>query len=524
MIIGRRGAGWRPGRDARAVRHPGMRGAARLTNGSRPVVVAGGGIAGIAAAVGLAERGVPVIMVEPHDQLGGRVRSWPVVHGHDQVTMSRGFHAFFRQYYNLRGLLRRVDPDLQSLVAIADYPLVSADGHADSFTRIPRTPPVNVAAFVLQSPSFGLRDLVAVNVPAALELLDVDFPGTFSKYDGESAADFLDRLRFPEAARHLALEVFARSFFAHPDDFSAGELVAMFHTYFLGSSEGLLFDIPRDDYDSCLWSPLGQYLERLGAEVRTAEAVAWVDNRQKSLRIGLRSGTEIEADGLVLATDPATLRRLALESGLGDEAWRDRVAATCNAPPFAVWRLWLDRPVASERAAFLGTSGFGPLDNISVLERFEEGAQQWAAAHGGSVVELHAYALTEQPDESLLKDTLLAELHRVYAELAPATILAEEWLVNDDCPLWGTDSWAQRPTVDTPDPRVVLAGDGIRCDFPVALMERAATTGFLAANKLLSMWGLTGHDLWTVPMRSRHRLAAPLRRLIIHRSLAEQEQ
>ena len=40
--------------------------------------------------------------------------------------------------------------------------------------------------------------------------------------------DFLDRLRFPEGARHLALEVFARSFFAHPTEFGAGELVGMF--------------------------------------------------------------------------------------------------------------------------------------------------------------------------------------------------------------------------------------------------------------------------------------------------------
>ena len=60
----------------------------------------------------------------------------------------------------------------------------------------------------------------------------------------------------------------------------------------------------------------------------------------------------------------------------------------------------------------------------------------------------------------------------------------------------------------TPHLRIVLAGDGIRCDFPVALMERAATTGFLAANQLLSNYGLAGHDLWTVPIRSRYRLAA----------------
>ena len=514
MIIGRRNARWRPGRDDRAVCHSATPGAARLTGASSPVVVAGGGIAGIAAAVGLTERGVPVILIEPHAQLGGRVRSWPVAHGDDHVTMSRGFHAFFRQYYNLRALLRRVDPDLQSLIAVPDYPLILAEGYADSFARIPRTPPLNMAAFVIQSPSFQIRDLAAVNVPAALELLDVDFPTTFCRYDGESAAVFLDRLNFPAKARHLALEVFARSFFAHPDEFSAGELVAMFHTYFLGSSEGLLFDVPRDDYDSCLWSPLRHYLEGLGVEVKTRESVAWVDTSRETPRVGLTSGTEIEAAALVMATDPATTRRLGLESAIPDGAWRDRVEALRTAPPFAVWRGWLDRLVAPDRAAFLGTSGFGPLDNISVLERFENGARQWSAEHGGSVVELHAYALVEQPDEQELKDRLLAELHRVYPEIESAAVLAEEWLINNDCPLSGTSPWEQRLTVDTPYPRIVLAGDGIRCDFPVALMERAATTGFLAANQLLSSWGVAGHDIWTVPMRSRHRLGPRLHRLV----------
>ena len=74
--------------------------------------------------------------------------------------------------------------------------------------------------------------------------------------------------------------------------------------------------------------------------------------------------------------------------------------------------------------------------------------------------------------------------------------------------LAGTDPWADRPGVETPDPRVVLAGDGIRCDYPVALMERAATTGWLAANLLLQRRGLPGHDLWTVPMQGRGRRLA----------------
>ena len=56
----------------------------------------------------------------------------------------------------------------------------------------------------------------------------------------------------------------------------------------------------------------------------------------------------------------------------------------------------------------------------------------------------------------------------------------------------------------------MLAGDGIRIDLPVALMERAATTGWAAANQLLDDFGWPGHALHTVPTQGR---SAPLRRL-----------
>ena len=49
----------------------------------------------------------------------------------------------------------------------------------------------------------------------------------------------------------------------------------------------------------------------------------------------------------------------------------------------------------------------------------------------------------------------------------------------------------------------MLAGDGIRIDLPVALMERAATTGWTAANRLLAGWGVSGHTLHTVPVQGR---------------------
>jgi len=503
----------RPGRDPLAELHPGPSGRPDVNHlPQRPrVAVVGGGVAGLSAAVALAERGVAVTVLERASYLGGRVGAWPVTLGDGSAAaMSRGFHAFFRQYYNLRALLRRTDPDLSRLMPLPDYPLWHASGARDSFATLPARPPFNVAAFVAQTPTFRWRDLRRVHVPTALGLLDVAFPETYAELDSESAAAYLDRLRFPAAARHLALEVFSRSFFAAPQDFSAAEMVAMFHTYFTGSAEGLLFDVPDDSYDASIWTPMRQLLRRLGVDVRTEVSV----QRLERAPDGGFHIADIRADAVVLATDVRGLREVVAASPcLTDDRWRESVAGLRTAAPFAVWRMWLDRPVDEGRAAFLGTSGYGLLDNVSVLERFETQARDWSERTGGSVVELHAYALSDGLDETSLRRALRSALQRAYPETAAAVAVAEQWLLHDDCPLFAPGSWSDRPGVRTPDPHVVLAGDGIRCHLPVALMERAATTGFAAANALLAGWGVAGHNLWSVPTRPRH---LPFR---LHRSL-----
>lgn len=505
-----------PGRDPQAVRLP-VAGGAPWVQQPTSAVVVGGGIAGLAAAIGLAERGVRVQLVDPQRELGGRARAWRVGHGDGTAarSMSRGFHAFFRQYYNLRALLSRAGTLDHLLVPIGDYPVLSSSGDRDSFARIPRVPPCNFAAFVARSPTFRASDLARVELDAALSLLDVDFPKTFEDYDGISAAEFLDRLRFPKRARHLALEVFARSFFADPRDFAAGELIAMFHSYFLGSSEGLLFDVPRDDYDTTLWKPIRGALERLGGTVHLGE-VERVEQAGERWSVRLGDGAELSTDAVVLAAGPEATPRIVNQSpGLTNRAWRSSMSQVRLAPEFAVWRLWTDRPVREDRPAFLGTAGFGPLDNVSVLERFERGASLWAAEHGGSVIELHAYALTQGEREAgALRSSLLRELVRVYPETADLRILADELLIARDCPLIGGERWATRPGVATPHPTIKIAGDWVRSNEPIALMERAATTGWMAANQLLETWGVAGHPLWSVPTRARQAWPSAVRRLL----------
>ncbi|MGW7054682.1 FAD-dependent oxidoreductase [Streptomyces sp. NPDC054887] len=497
--------GPRRGRDRRAQVVRAAQGRHRCDGPAPHTAVIGGGIAGLAAATALAERGVRVTLLERETGLGGRLAGWRTeLADGSRATMSRGFHAFFRQYYNLRGLLRRADPSLSVLRPLPDYPLHHSGGLTDSFARVPRTPPWSALGFVALSPTFGWRDLAAMKPRAALPLLDVRVPEVYERFDAVSARDFLRSVNFPDAADHLAFEVFSRSFFADPGELSAAELLLMFHIYFLGSSEGLLFDVPAEPYPQALWEPLGRHLDRLGVDVRTGtpvESVTPAEGTTLSVEAGSASG---RYDAVVLALDVAGLRGVVAASPkLGDEMWRADVAAQRTAPPFLVSRLWLDRPVAAGRAGFLGTSGFDGLDNVSVLDRWEGEAARWARRTGGSVVELHGYAVDERAGRREVEQRLLRRLRGLYPETAGARIVdaRHEWRA--DCPLFPVGGYASRPAVRTPHPTLMAAGDLVRCDLPVALMERAATTGFLAANALLRRWGVRGHPLWTVPRKGR---------------------
>jgi carotenoid phi-ring synthase / carotenoid chi-ring synthase len=492
--------------DRRRRTHPaprGLPGAEALS--SRPhAVVVGAGIAGLAATTGLTERGISVDIIERENYLGGRVGGWTEQYDGVEVGMNRGFHAFFRQYYNLRALLRRVDPQLSMLTAVDDYPLIDGAGRRDSFRGLPRTPPWNALAFALRSPTFRLGDLVRIDARAAAPLAAVSLPDVYRRLDHIDAETFLKSINFPEAARHLAFEVFSRSFFASPTQLSAAELATMFHIYFLGSSEGLIFDVANANYDTALWQPLQRYLTDRGVRFHQGTAVASIEaGYPRRFRVRTDTGAQLDADAVVMATDVAGLQRIVAASPhLGDDEWRARIAALRTAPPFAVHRLWLDRPVAADRPAFLGTAGHEPLDNISVLDRYEGQAADWARQHRGSVVELHSYAVESAQPE----DAMVLRLNELYPETTGARVLYERMLHRRDCPLFAPGTHIHRPGVTTPLPGLLLAGDGIRIDLPVALMERAATTGWSAANQILAQWGLAGHDLCTVPTQGRSAL------------------
>jgi isorenieratene synthase len=479
----------------------GFPGTAPTLPAGRRAVVVGAGLAGLAAATVLAERGCAVTVLEREQHAGGRVGAWRDELGDGtRFEMERGFHAFFRQYYNLRALLRRLDPGLGFLRAAPDYPIITPTGN-ETFTGLTHSPLVNLAKLTWRTDTIRLPDLLKVDKLAAIEMLRYDAERTYARWGGVTSKAYLDQLNFPAEARLRLLHVFAHSCFNPQEEMSAADLLQMFHFYFTGNPDGLLFDIADRPFGRAIFSPWLAALAARAVDVRLGQPAAAVARDGAGWRVATGTG-DLAADFLVLASDVGGLA--ALRAASPDLAHPDLDASlgvTRLTRGFAVWRLWLDRRVDPARLPFAGTAAVGCLDNISVYERCEDESADWARAHGGSVVELHAYALPDGRAEADVRRELLAGLHTLYPETAGATIRHERYLYRRDCPAFATGSFAQRPGVRTPWPNVVLAGDFVKLPFPSALMERAASAGILAANVLLATDGVRPEPLWSVPLK-----------------------
>jgi isorenieratene synthase len=384
------------------------------------------------------------------------------------------------------------------LRSLDDYPLLGPGGWSESFAGLPRRFPLNLLALVWRTPSLRLVDLKQVRIGRAIEMIAFDPHRTYAQWDRTSARDYLDSLGFPPRARQMLFDVFAHSFFNPEDRYSAAELLAMFHFYFLGNPEGLVFDVMREPFSVALWNPLRAYLEAHGAEIATGTQAHAVRREGSRFVVEIDRG-RIEADACVLATDVRSLKAIVEASnGLGDPGWRQKIASLDVTWPFAVLRIWLDRKLRPDRAPFAGTTGFGLLDNVSIYEKLEEESARWSERTGGSVVELHAYAIDPSIREAEIRASLLEALHAVYPESRAARIVEERLLLRRDCPSFEPGSYADRPGVETPVRGLWLAGDFVRMPIPSALMERAVAAGFRAANAICELRGERGEPIRTI--------------------------
>lgn len=245
-----------------------------------------------------------------------------------------------------------------------------------------------------------------------------------------------------------------------------------------------------------LQGPATKPLARYNVEQRSGDrvqlAAAAVDRTPSQV---------VEADYFVFAADVKGIRHL-FDIAEGDvaEPTRSQVAQLAVADPFAVARIWFDRDFDWDQSEFTSLSGYRLTDSITRYHKIQEDYKAWADRTGGSVVELHAYCYKEAefPTQEALLTTFEQELYELVPALKGATILHRELVNQKNFSGFPPGSYSQRPATRSGASNLMFAGDWVKMPFPCGLMERAISSGLLAANEICHEEGLQRRTLLTV--------------------------
>jgi carotenoid phi-ring synthase / carotenoid chi-ring synthase len=464
----------------------------------RAVAVIGGGLAGIATASTLAQRGFSVTLFEKAPRIGGKIGGERIAVEGADYELDHGFHAFFRQYYNLNAFLDALGAR-KAMRPISDYTIVERGGSLWSFGDVQTTPGINLLDLAGKD-VYNLAEVVFGPSRRHLNaFLEFERRHTFDALDSTSFAELAERAQLPDRLRRL-FTIFARAFFAEDDRLSAAEVVKAFHFYYLSHDHGLLYDYPTDSYAESLIAVIEAHLRAVGVTLATGRTIGRVQQAGACFAVD-----GVPFDDVVIATPACEARALAMRSpGLRAAcplATR-RLAALGQGQRYAVSRIWLDKDIRKDVPPFVSTERTHLLDAVAAYHRTTEADASWVRQNGGSVLELHSYAVPDDiVGDAEIGRAMRAELVTFFPELAGMTVKLEHLRVRDDFTALHRGMAADRPATETDHPRVTLAGDWVSLPIPAMLMEAAFSSGLFAANAILRREGLQEEPIDTVPLR-----------------------
>ncbi len=442
----------------------------------RTAVVVGGGLAGVTAALALADAGVRVTLLEGRPRLGGLAFSFQ----RGELTVDNGQHVYLRCCTAYRWFLDRIEGSaLAPLQPRLDVPVVDVDRpEGRRLGRLRRDPlpvPLHLGRGLAAYPHLSLAERARVGRAAlALKALDLTDPALDTQDFGSWLTAHGQSARAVEALWDL---VGVATLNAVAGDSSLALAAMVFKT-------GLLSDPGAADIG---WAhvPLGELHDRLArkaldsAGVRTetrtrVTSLSRTDNGCWNVQV---PGETLTADAVVLAVPQRETYDL-LPAGALDA--RERLLDIGTAPILNVHVVY-DRPVL--RAPFLAALGT-PV--------------QWVFDRtGASGLREGQYLAVSQSAAQDEIDLPVADLRARYLpelrKLLPGTRDAEvrDFFVTRErtatfAPTPGVGRL--RPGARTPAPGLYLAGAWPATGWP-ATMESAVRSGVSAADAALSALG-----------------------------------
>jgi len=272
------------------------------------VAVVGGGLAGITAAIALAETGTRVTLLESRPRLGGATTSF----SRGGLTVDNGQHVFLRCCTAYRGLLARLGvTGSVTLQDRFDVTVLRPGGRA----RLRRTAlpgPLHMGQALARYQHLSFAERLRV-VPAALAMTRLD-PAS-PELDGQRLGDWLAAHGQGEHARRALWDLFTvSSLNVAGDDANLALAATVVKTALLSGRDAADIGIPAVPLGDLHGQAAASLLGRLRARVRLSAKVAAVEALSSGgflVRLASRgaaggngNGEVIRADGVVLAVPP----------------------------------------------------------------------------------------------------------------------------------------------------------------------------------------------------------------------------
>lgn len=421
---------------------------------SERVIIVGGGIAGIASALRLAERGVRVTLLETRKKLGGRATSFKDVRTGETIDNCQ--HVAMGCCTNYIDLCRRLGV-LDKIAWHDDIYWVEVGGRTSVMRPGPTPAPGHFAGSFLGVKFLGASEKFAL-ARAMLAVIMADRRAenrrTFAQWLREQGqpASLIEKFWAPVIISACNLDV---------ERVAAGSALHVFQEGFLANRRSAMMGVSRVPLLE-LYDRAEEVITQVGGELRLGDGVATVREHE----VVTTDGDVVRGDAVILTTPPERACRLIdPQIALHDNRFANMDAIT-HSPILGV-HLVFDRPVLETHSAVLVAR-----PTQWVFRKDQEGRKLHAVISAAD----EWVTLSEQEITSrVLHDIQLCFPAANSAQLLSSRPVKEKFATFAPTP----EVEAMRPTT-TGESKVILAGCYVQTGWP-ATMEGATRSGYIAA-------------------------------------------